>query len=344
MNKKPSLEQIGIVDVAVDWKVNCTKLAGRSQGFQQAQPILTKVAKTSHGLDNVQVASRKMPPLHARLPEKVLATSDTMGKKLKVLKRFGNELTIGKKIKKIKQESKLETGMEHLVKSHESLNYETLPRQSAGKSYLTVLYHKEYSLVDQNGKGDGGAFTISPDCMAGSELVDLRNIETAQFLDYLLALALNPLRCLEHNIFPIVLQFFLQFGSFVCQKNPILCTLAEAGTKSLGFNEPAKSLYGESAQDLLSASKPPTKRLKPDNYGRTIWDSIAVGAEEMSSEGLEKVNQLESLSAEKKVGHEKPLKSQGRGRKETDMEGPLKPIKNSLMKVGTQKRFQNLQC
>jgi hypothetical protein len=133
-------------------------------------------------------------------------------------KSFTSEQTT----KKTKKETEVEAGMQYYqYKCNENVGYETLPRQSAGKSYQKDVLHEENLLMNQDGKSNMGCLTISPDSLSQLELIDPKStkMELPLLFDLLLSLALNPSHGLEHCSFVNVPQFFLQFLSFSCQKD-----------------------------------------------------------------------------------------------------------------------------
>lgn len=340
VDKKPALES------------NRTELTDSSQVFQQPQPRLLKMVENHSRPENMCLAGRITSPLDTPQPDNVLITSNcNMYKNPKARKRSVEDLSSEEADmvdinKKKKTELNLDAGIEPSYKLLKPAKFKALARQSTRESSPIGLVHKEDSPMDQQEKENGAYHTISSGSVARQKMFDTRNVETGfpQLISDLLALALNPFHDVEQNIPANVLQFVLQFRSIVYQGNLVVSSSEEAELietqpiKPPVFTVAAQSHPVRSVWDLPFSSKPPKKRLKSDFYANAAPDGhIFDCGEEKSIKGVKHLDELKSLTAEKKASDLKPVKSQGKDCKETGETIPKRKIGNVLTKPVTPK-------
>ncbi|KDP27782.1 hypothetical protein JCGZ_18862 [Jatropha curcas] len=130
VKKRSMLKGSGLVDARTDYDLNCANLVNRSQNLEQNQSRLSNYLGTQH----VQVDGGTATHSNSRLWREVLVTgSDAVDKRQKELRRTHEYLTtekvvVANKIRKTKQESKLESEMEHLHEHLEITHNEALCR------------------------------------------------------------------------------------------------------------------------------------------------------------------------------------------------------------------------
>nr|XP_023902112.1 uncharacterized protein LOC112013958 [Quercus suber]POE48493.1 isoform 2 of putative oxidoreductase glyr1 [Quercus suber] len=337
------------VDKEAGLESNRTKLTDSSQDFQQAQPRMLKTDENHNGPENMHLAGRITSPLDTSQPGNVLSTnSHNMYKNPKALKRSEEDLSYEEAYvvdinKKKKTKSNLDAGIEPLYKLLEPATFKALARQSTQDTSPTALVHREDSPMDQQEKAIEACHTISSGSMARQKIFDTRNVETglSLLISDLLALALNPFHDVEQNRPAIVLNFFLQFRSIVYQGNLVVSSSEEPvlietqPIKPHVFPLATESNPVRSAQDLPLSSKPPKKRLKSDFYAKSghIFDC----GEDMSTKRLKHLNELKTLTVEKKASNSKPVKSQRRDCKEIGETVSKKKERNVLKKPITPK-------
>lgn len=323
---------------------NRTKLTDSSQDFQQAQPRMLKTDENHNGPENMHLAGRITSPLDISQPGNVLSTnSHNMYKNSKALKHFEEDLSNKEAYvvdlnNKKKRKSNLDPGIEPSYELLQPATFKALVRQSTQESSPTALVQREDSSMDQQEKAIEAYHTISSGSMARQNIFDTRNVETglSQLISDLLALALNPFHDVEQNRPTIVLNFFLQFRSIVYQGNLVVSSSEEPvlietqPIKPHVFPLVTESNPVRSARDLPLSSKPPKKRLKSDFYAKS--GHIFYCGEEMSTKRLKHLNELKTLTVEKKASHSKPVKSQGRDCKEIDETVSKKKERNVLKK------------
>ncbi|OVA14838.1 PWWP domain [Macleaya cordata] len=157
-------------------------------------------------------------------------------------------------------------------------------------------------------KSEGKSIGIGLVPVVAPPEVDLANIkvELPQLVDDLLALALDPFHGVERNGPAIVRHVLLQFRSLVYQKSLVLAPVTEPETsnldrKSPSGSAPAKVPSGVSTKDPRpKLQKPSARPDDPTKAGRKR--SISDRQEEKSAKRLKKLNELKSLTTEKKAG------------------------------------------
>ncbi|OUZ99196.1 PWWP domain [Macleaya cordata] len=157
-------------------------------------------------------------------------------------------------------------------------------------------------------KSEGKSIGIGLVPVVAPPEVDLANIkvELPQLVDDLLALALDPFHGVERNGPAIVRHVLLQFRSLVYQKSLVLAPVTEPETsnldrKSPSGSAPAKVPSGVSTKDPRpKLQKPSARPDDPTKAGRKR--SLSDRQEEKSAKRLKKLNELKSLTTEKKAG------------------------------------------
>ncbi|OUZ99197.1 PWWP domain [Macleaya cordata] len=267
----------------------------------------------------------------AKLSDGVLGTtSDRVAKKAKVVKRLENlnskKSIIGEKKKKKKKKLGLGAFQDHSNKPLRTEKDGESLRKSTGKSIGIGLVPGESSQLDPQRKSDGASSTFLSNFMQPLPKVDFANIkvELLQLVDDLLALALDPFHGVERNSPAISL---------------VLVPVSEAETSSLSDSKspasagPSKIPYDENAMNPpQKLAKLLARRDDPTKSGRKR--SLSERLEEKSTKKLKKLNELKSLTTEKKAGTQKTPEPKKGERKEagTGVTVLLKPTKLDTVK------------
>ncbi|KAF8401506.1 hypothetical protein HHK36_012446 [Tetracentron sinense] len=335
-------------EVMVNSKHASEKLLNTFEGLQE--PRFPTTVEDCHGPDQVRESIGGTPPLpiDAKLRGKVLGMGiDGAVKKAKIHKRPGEgsssekAITGEKKKKKKKKESGLETSLDLPHKRVKTAKDEESERKFAGKSIGIDLVSTGISQMDQQRKDNGASSTFPFDSVVTLPMFDVRNVEVElpQLVSDLLALALDPFHGMERNSPALVRQVFLRFRSLVYQKSLVLSPPAEAessvdrATKSPASIEAAETPPIEDVRRLSSAPKAPKHPFRPTDPTKTGRKrSISERQEEMSAKRMKKLNEVKSLTSEKKAGSPKTTEAQRGDRKEVGVTAPAKPINPDSVK------------
>ncbi|KAA8536857.1 hypothetical protein F0562_029335 [Nyssa sinensis] len=260
-------------------------------------------------------------------------------KKAKVLKRPAGELTAeksapGEKKKKRKKELGMEMSFDHMQKRTATGKSGALVGKVAGKPVQVAWAPREVFKVDHQKKDDGACSSLLPDSVGTQPVVGIGNIELElpQLLSDLQALALNPFHGMQRNSPAIIHHVFLRFRSLVYQKSLALSQASETestevhATKCTAGAAFSDIPQGENIRNLPAPkpAKPPVRPDDPTKGGRKRGPSDR--QEEIATKRLKKINDLKTLTAERKVAQKTPEALRGDG-KETVVPPPPKPVK-----------------
>ncbi|KAA8545144.1 hypothetical protein F0562_019967 [Nyssa sinensis] len=246
-------------------------------------------------------------------------------KKAKVLKRPLGELK--QPFKKKKRKKELGMSSDHMQK-----------RAAGGKSVQVGGAPWDDFQVDRQRKDDGASNSL-PDSVGTQPIVGIGNIkfELLQLLSDLQALALNPFHGVERNSPVIIQQVILRFRSLVYQKSLALSQIVETESNEARFAKyPAGIVVPDNTQienvrdlPVLKPPKPLVRSDDPTKGGRKRVTSDR--QEEIAAKRLKKINDLKTLTAEKKGAQKTPEALRGDG-KETVARTQPKPVREDPTK------------
>lgn len=291
----------GKAEMMVDIKnEECSKMSRAFEGFPQSEPSFSMGEEGDIGLDQVQGSRMGARPLPVGAKRSAKMNPDGKLKKPKSLKRPLGDLSSEKpmageqKKKKKKKELGTPPNSDHQKRSASN---------STKKSAQAGLGPSEDQQLN-NQKKDGGASTSALGSVEISPGVTTVNIEVGlpQLLRDLHALALDPFHGAERNCPSTIRQCFLRFRSLVYMKSLVLSPLSD--TESVeGRAAKSSSSIGTSGENVrdLPASKSIKQLARPEDptkAGRKRLPSDR--QEEIAAKRLKKINQMKSLTSEKK--------------------------------------------
>ncbi|KDO56246.1 hypothetical protein CISIN_1g001012mg [Citrus sinensis] len=291
----------GKAEMMVDIKnEECAKMSRAFEGFPQSEPSFSMGEEGDIGLDQVQGSRMGARPLPVGVKRSAKMNPDGKLKKPKSLKRPLGDLSSEKpmvgeqKKKKKKKELGTPPNSDHQKRSASN---------STKKSAQAGLGPSEDQQLN-NQKKDGGASTSALGSVEILPGVTTVNIEVGlpQLLRDLHALALDPFHGAERNCPSTIRQCFLRFRSLVYMKSLVLSPLSD--TESVeGRAAKSSSSIGTSGENVrdLPASKPIKQLARPEDptkAGRKRLPSDR--QEEIAAKRLKKINQMKSLTSEKK--------------------------------------------
>uniref|UniRef100_A0A5B6YU47 PWWP domain-containing protein n=1 Tax=Davidia involucrata TaxID=16924 RepID=A0A5B6YU47_DAVIN len=252
-------------------------------------------------------------------------------KKAKVLKRALGESK--QPFKKKKRKKEMGMSSDHMQKRTATGKSGTLLGKVAGKSVQVDWGPREDFQVNRQ-KKDDACSSLLPDSVGAQQKDGIGKIEfeLPQLLSDLQALALNPFHGVERNSPVVIQQVILRFRSLVYQKSLSLSQVVEPesnearSTKYPAGTAVSDITLGENIKDLpaLRPAKPLVRSDDPTKGGRKRVASDR--QEEMAAKRLKKINDLKTLTAEKKAAQKTPEAPRGDG-KETVAPTPPKPVR-----------------
>lgn len=250
-------------------------------------------------------------------------------KKVKELKRPRGDSSFEKSNleKKRKKKKDIETSSENLQKSLVTGKVATPVGKVVGKSIQTGVAPRVDSQVEHQ-KKDGSTSSVFD-----SVGVSLENAEPelVRLVIDLQALALDPFHGIERNSPSNIRQFFLKFRSLVFQKSLLLSPPRETEFVEVRSN---KSPAGENIEPVDKDALPPTivkrpvgRPADPTKAGRKRSPSDR--QEENAAKRVKKINDLKSLSAEKKANLKTPPPESVKNTAAVAAQPPVKLVRKS---------------
>ncbi|CAL5397322.1 unnamed protein product [Camellia sinensis] len=271
------------------------------EGFQQP-PILPAIVEVVPGQKQVHIGGnggRVLPTIDAKFHNQDSRIRiDKGAKKAKLLKHPAGELGAEKSVPVEKKKRKKELGSE--------MSSDRIPKRTAtGKVGVSMgrvtektvqvgLPPREDFQIEHQRKDDGASSSLLPDSLKTQPMVVMGNMELKlpRLLGDLKALALDPFDSAERNDSEIVQRAFLKFRSVVYQKSLALSIPVEMGSD----NPPHGNIKN------LPSSKPPKPLVRPGDLTKGgLKRGPSDRQEELTAKRVKKINDLKSLTAEKKA-------------------------------------------
>ncbi|KAH7574688.1 hypothetical protein JRO89_XS03G0331100 [Xanthoceras sorbifolium] len=320
----------------VDIENESAKMSRPFERLQQSELSSSVRDEGGHSLDQIKDSEMRAHPSSIDAKRSVGVSHGKM-KKPKVLKRPLGDVSsensfVGEpKKKKKKKKFGIETSSDHQQKRLVAGKGEIGVGNLAKKSAQIGFAHREDFVVNHQ-KKDVGANTSVLNSVGTSPGVGIIEVGLPQLLSDLHALALNPFHGLERNSPATIRQCFLRFRSLVYQKSLVLSPPSETEPIEARSMKSSSSIGvpGEIVRDL-PASKPVKHLARPDDptkAGRKRLPSER--QEENAAKRLKKINNVKSLTAEKKA--QRTLDGQRVEGKEHVAVLPLKPVKPDSIK------------